>query len=90
MGRSCAVAARPFVGSFVHDGFSQDGGAAVAGVGVVLNQPSPPGEEPAEATPVFALRYSRTAGGGRLLAMADEDGCVSLVDTNRRLPQVSG
>jgi hypothetical protein len=76
------------VGSFVHDSFCGDGGAAVAGVGTVLNEPAPPGEPPARATPVFALRYSRTAGGGRLLALADEDGCVSLLDTNKRLPQV--
>jgi hypothetical protein len=78
-----AVAARPFVSSFVHGGMRR----GATGVGTLLNEPCPPGEPSTEPTPVFALRYSRTARGGRLLATADESGCVSLVDTTRRLPQ---
>ncbi|RZC79692.1 hypothetical protein C5167_042267 [Papaver somniferum] len=65
---------RPYLGNLSSDSASF-GGAGVLSI-----------EHSGISNPPLALSYSKTNGNSHLLAVTDEDGCVSLFDTRQRLP----
>ena len=76
-GRCGRVLKRPFLGDF---------SCSVRGAGTCLNRASDEHGDDVGVSPAFALKFGRTPSRGHLLAVADEEGFVSLVDTSKPLP----
>ncbi|KAK3237017.1 hypothetical protein CYMTET_52876 [Cymbomonas tetramitiformis] len=72
------VHTRPFIADFSH--------AATRGAGIVrIAPPDESGEQ--IGVPPFAVKFSKTAKAGRLIAVADEEGYLTLIDSTKALPQ---
>eukprot|EP00854_Cymbomonas_tetramitiformis_P004020 gene4020-4988_t len=60
--------------------------AATRGAGIVrIAPPDESGEQ--IGVPPFAVKFSKTAKAGRLIAVADEEGYLTLIDSTKALPQ---